>query len=58
MRIAMWNVSDLPVQERGLASTPPTIRACSTVDALEGPAMMEFSSIWGVTLSIVAYCDE
>ena len=56
MRIAMWNVSDLPVQERGLA--PPTIRSCSTVDALEGPAMMEFSSIWGVTLSIVAYCDE
>ena len=58
MRIAMWNVSDLPGQERGLDSTPPMIRSCSTVDALEGPAMMEFSSIWGVTLSIVAYCDE
>ena len=42
MRIAMWNVIDLPGQERGLASTSPTIRSYYKVDALEAPAMIEF----------------
>jgi hypothetical protein len=37
--------SIIPGQERGLASTSPTIRSYYKVDALEAPAMIEFVHI-------------